>query len=336
MKLILRISTIPLMITFLQDLKEGKASTDQLADLFHHPDYLFEFSRYGVPVDDTIIEYFFRLNRMNEANIPELSSERKNMLKDKHQLWLRAYENPQKYRVLYDDIMGFATEENIQAVIKRCKNGLPNGVDLGDVNIISTMSIGMSFGYVFDNALHFDMMQLNDIADLLPLIAHETHHLAMWRFVSTFIDELTLEERYIFSFSGEGLAIKFCNNAQGRFSKAIDSGAPVNEGLDAFSMDYLNSRFDQDWVIFEQTLADIHTGKMTKDDVFEQLNAYWWNPYTEEQSKGDRPLLKQSKMYTFGNDLYGSIYDAFGKEALFDCIRHPRKAVECFRSIHKV
>jgi len=79
------------------------------------------------------------------------------------------------------------------------------------------MSIGTSFGYVFEGALHFDLMGFDEVnlKTLPSLLAHEIHHLVMLKYVSTFMDSLTLEERYILSFSGEGLAIKFCNNAKG-------------------------------------------------------------------------------------------------------------------------
>jgi len=198
------------------------------------------------------------------------------------------------------------------------------------------MSIGTSFGYVFDDALHFDLMGFNnDNLDVLPsLLAHEIHHLAMRKYVCGFIETLTPEERYIFHFSGEGLAVKFCNNAKGAISKPIDGSRPANEGLDDFSMNYLNERFDEALTVFEHTLADIRAGKMNDRDVFKQFEEYWWNPYTEEQNRDEEPLLKQSRIYSFGNDLFGAIYDTFGAETLFDCVRNPLKAVEYFKRIY--
>ncbi len=334
MKIHLHISSIPVMLTFLDDLKNGKANREQLVDLFNHLDYVYEFNRYNVSSKDEIIKYFLTMNSIAETEIPVLSSDRKTTLKDKHSLWLSAYENPKKFEARYDKMHSFITEASIESIIQRCKAGLPENIDIDDVNIISTMSIGMSFGYVFDGALHFDIMQLDDFDNLSSMLAHEIHHLAMWNFASEFIDKLTLEERYIFNFSGEGLAIKFCNNAKGRFSKPIYSQTAINEGLDEFSMNYLNNRFEESWTIFEETLADIRIGKMSKEDVFKQIEDYWWNPYAEGQKENEAPLLKQSRMYSFGNDLYGSIYDVYGSDVLFDCVRHPLKALECFRSIY--
>jgi len=98
-------------------------------------------------------------------------------------------------------------------------------------------------------------------------------------------------------------------------------------------MNYLNGRFEEAYKVFKDTLADIRAGTMTKNDVFKQLEDYWWNVYTDEQSRDEKPVLKQSRIYSFGNDLYGAIYDAYGLDLLFDCVRNPLRAVECFENI---
>jgi len=328
-------SSIKPMLGFLRDLKNDKADEQMLREILNHPDYDFEFRRYEIESKEPFIKYFMQLSTINETDIPEIDTKRKTILRDKHKKWLSAYENLEHYEMLYDKIKSSITDDTLEGINARVKRGLPGNTAIDDVRIISTMSIGPSFGYVFDGALHFDLMGFEDDSlDTLPsLIAHETHHLAMWKYVSAFIENLTLEERYIFQFTGEGLAIKFCNNAQGAISKAIDADCPINEGLDAFSIAYLNERFDEDFEVFEDTLDSIRAGKMDKDTVFKQFEEYWWNPYTDEQSRDEEPLLKQSRMYTFGNDLFGAIYDAHGNEKLFECVRNPLQAVEYFKQI---
>ena len=335
MKIDLCISSVIPMLDFLRALKSGQATKNQISDIFNHSDYDFEFRRYEISSKEPIIKYFAKLNSIGEAEIPILNSERKNMFREKHNLWLAAYDNPELYEEMYEKIISFITNETLENICLLVKKGLPINTDINKIRIISTMSIGTSFGYVFDNALHFDMMGFDkgSLETLPSLLAHEIHHLAMWDFVSTFINTLTLEERFVFSFSGEGLAVKFCNNAKGTISKEIYNNRPVNEGLDAFSMNYLNERFYECLEVFEDTLKKIRLNEMNKEDVFKQLEDYWWNPYTDEQSRDDKPLLKHSRIYSFGNDLYGAIYDAFGSEILFDCIIHPLKAVEYFNTI---
>ena len=333
MKIELHMSSIMPMVEFLRDLKNGRADKNQISDIFSHPDYDFEFRRYEIASKAPLIDYFMKINTIDESEIPELHSDRKNMLKYKHKRWLEAYESPGYYEALHDKIKAFITPDTLEDICVKVKKGLPANTDIDDIRIISTMSIGTSFGYVFDKAIHFDIMGFDNggLNTLPSQIAHEVHHLALWKWVSAFIDSFTLEERYIFNLSGEGLAIKFCNNAKGAVSKAIDDLHPVNEGLDDFSINYLNEHFDETMKVFKDTLIDIRSGKMNKEEMYKQFEDYWWNPYTEDQNFGDEPLLKQSRIYSFGNDLFGTIYDVYGAETLFDCVRHPLKAVEYFK-----
>ena len=337
MKIFLNVSSILPMLDFLRDLKSKRADANKIREIFNHKDYDFEFRRYEISQTEPFINYFMRLSDIKESEIPELDSRYKNMLKNKHTRWLNALENPDYYESLYKKITGSITDEALAGICETVKRGLPADANIDDIHIISTMSIGTSFGYVFDNALHFDIMGFNDdnLKSLPSLLAHEIHHLAMSKYASSLYGNFSPEERYIFNFTGEGLAVKFCNNAKGAVSKPLYANLPVNECLDEFSMEYLNSRFYEALGVFKESLSDIRAGKMKNEDIYEQFNKYWWNPYTEEQSRDEEPLLKQSLIYSFGNDLFGVIYDAFGADILFDCVRHPLKTVEYFEQAVK-
>ena len=330
-KIDFRMSSIVPMLNLLRDLKNGHADKSQISDILNHPDYDFEFRRYNIPSKEPFIDYFIQLNTIDESDIPTLHPGREFMLKNNHKHWLAAYENPDHYQALYDEITSLITDETFDEVYALLKKGLPANTDISNIPFISTMSIGTSFGYVFDGAVHFDIMgfdKYNCPVDILPsLIAHEIHHIAMERWASTFADSFTLEELFIFMFSIEGMAIKFCNNAEGVFSKAIDSTRP------AMKLDYLNERFYETYKVFENTLEKIRSGEMSRDDVALQWENYWTNLHTDEQSPDEQPLLGQSRNYSFGNDLFGTIYDVYGAETLFDCVKHPLKAVEYFRQI---
>lgn len=329
------LSSIPLMLEYLKNMKAGKASKKQIDDIMNHKDYIFEFNRYKPTSKEKIIDYFSSLNKIRECDIPEFSPDRKYALKIKHNLWLWAIENVEYYENLYRQMESFLSEKELFNICNIVRNGLPAHTNIGDVRIISTMSIGPSFGYVYDNALHFDLMGINrycTLQELPAIIAHETHHLAMLKYTADFRNRLTLEENYIFRFTGEGLAIKFCNNAKGAFSKPIYTDRRINEGLDDFSMKYLNEHFEESFEIFSKTLKNIRSGKTTKNDIEEQFNNFWWNPYLPEQSRDEDPLLKQTRIYSFGNDLFGIIYDAYGLDTLFDCVRNPVKTLQYFNS----
>lgn len=337
MQINLRMSSILLMLKFLQDLKMGKATHAQLSEIFNHPDYEYEFRRYGVTRKESVLDYFLNLNTIKESEIPFLRESRMTELKDKHSLWLFSYENPEHYGRLLSEVKQFITDEMLSEVAVIVNRGLPDGINMGNVDVICTMSIGGSFGYVFDGAFHFDLLRLaNDNLKVLPLLfAHEIHHVGMMRYQSEFEDTLSLEEWYIHSFASEGLAIKFCNNAQGIISKCLYEDRPANLGLDAFSMDYLNGKFDDALSVFKKTLADIRDGTISRDEVEQQFKDYWLNFHTEEQQAEETPRLSHPLLYSFGNDLFGAIYDAYGKEILFDCVRHPLKVIDYFEHLTK-
>jgi len=333
-KIDFQMSTIPQMLNFLHDLRSGQADRIQISEIFNLPDYDFEFRRYGIPDKELVIDYFMQLSTIDESEIPTLNPEREFMLRNNHKHWLNAYENPEHYKELYDRMKFLFTDEALENIYMQVRRGLPANIDLSDIQAISTMSIGTSFGYVFDGAIHFDLMGFDkydtDLEALPSIIAHEIHHIAMYRFIETFVESLTLAERFILEFSIEGLAIKFTNNAEGVFSKAIDSARPAWKG---FTMNYLNERFYDAYDVFESTLEKICSGEMNEADVAKQFQDYWMNMHTEEQSPDEQPLLTQSLVYSFGNDLFGAIYDVYGAETLFDCIRHPLKAADFFRQI---
>ena len=330
-KIDFRTSSIPSMLNFLRDLKNGEADRNQLVDIFNHPDYDYEFRRFDIPSKEPVIDYFMQLNTIDEADIPTLPG-RESMLRNNHKHWLAAYENPDHYQEVYDRMIAVVTDdETFDKAYALLKEGLPSDADISNIPLISTMSIGMSFGYAFDEAMHVDLMGFDkynfSMIALPELIAHEIHHIAIGRWADSFAGDFTLEELFVFMFSIEGLAIKFCNNAEGVFSKAIDSTRS------AWNLSYLNERFYETYEVFENTLEKIRSGEMSREDVAMQWENYWMNRHTDEQSPDEEPLLGQSRNYSFGNDLFGAIYDAYGAETLFDCVRHPLKSVEYFKQI---
>ena len=92
-------------------------------------------------------------------------------------------------------------------------------------------------------------------------------------------------------------------------------------------------RFRENLFAFADTLKGIRNGTL-KSKEMENLNeTFWWNPYTDDQSKTETPKLTHTRIYSFGNDFYGAIYDRYGRKTLFDCVRHPLKAIPLFREI---
>jgi len=336
MTLNLRTDSIAPMLQFLCDLKSGCATASQIADILNHPDYDYEFRRYGAE-KHPMVNYFMNLNNIPYSEIPVLRESRPTELKDKHHLWIAALDCPSSFDKLLCKVQSLISGDVLSEVSAMVLAGLPNDISVGVIDVVCTMSIGGSFGYVYDGAFHIDLLRLGIADDMLKglplLIAHEAHHVAMMKYESTYVNDFTLEQMFIHSFSCEGLAIKFCNNAEGNFSKSLYSHIPVNAGLDTFTMDYLNGKFEEALGVFENTLSGIRAGKISQDEFWTHYNDYWLNFHADGQQPDETPLLQHSLEYSFGNDLYGAIYDYFGKKTLFDCVRNPEKVLECFYAV---
>lgn len=213
-------------------------------------------------------------------------------------------------------------------------NGFPKGYRFNDCKIIFTCGIGQSFGYANENGMHFDIMQLfrhYENEHFKEMIAHEIHHLIFLDNIE--FQEKNLEGYFLQWFAIEGLAIKFTNNAQGVLSKRFQPDKPANLGLDIDSIEYLNNHFDVTYAEFQRTIADIRRGKVkTAEEVRELLVGYWFNLYAEGQNKEEVPQLKQSRLYAMGNDLWGTLYDVYGMDKLYEILTHPETFIDNFNN----
>lgn len=327
----LRISSIPIMLEYLTRPNTESSSIVLVRNIFEHEDYQFEVKRYGLHSVENLVSYFSRLKSIQAKDIPDLSDDRKNVLRDKHNLWLDCASNPQKYYNRYEKLKHILCEENIQNLQRKLSDAFPSDVAINDASIVSTLSFGPSFGYVYENALHLDLFGIEDICTIeeLPyIILHEMHHLQIQKLIgsyNSFTKDFSLLDGYIFRFTGEGLAIKFCNNAEGIVSKRIDNHLNANIGIPAISV--LNNHFEEHFNLFKDTIKRIKQKSVTASEIDEQFRSYWWNPYLY---KNEIAFLDQTAIYSFGNEIFGTIFDAFGIEILFECFYNPTKAIEYF------
>lgn len=319
------------MLEYLTRPNTESSSIVLVRNIFEHQDYQFEVKRYGLHSVENLVSYFSRLKSIQAEDIPDLSDDRKNALRDKHNLWLDCASNPQKYYNRYEKLKHILCEENIQNLQRKLSAAFPNDIAINDASIVSTLSFGPSFGYVYENALHLDLFGIEDICTIeeLPyIILHEMHHLQIQKLIgsyNSFTKDFSLLDDYIFRFTGEGLAIKFCNNAEGIVSKRIDNHLNANIGIPAISV--LNNHFEEHFNLFKDTIKRIKQKSVTASEIDEQFRSYWWNPYLY---KNEVAFLDQTAIYSFGNEIFGTIFDAFGTEILFECFYNPTKAIEYF------
>ncbi len=319
----LRMSSIPLMLEYVSGLASCPGDRAAAGRILAHEDYRFELRRYKIPSAEHLIDYFSRLDTIAPEEIPDLSGDhRRNHLREKHSQWLDCIADPQKYAGRYERLKALFTDGFLAELQGRLIGMFPRGTDMIPAPAaVSTLSFGRSFGYPHEGAVHLDLFGIDECAsleDLPRIVLHEMHHLQMMKMAEGVSGEESLLERYIRSFAWEGLAVKFCNNAEGVLSRRLEPGEPANQGVTSIPL--LNRRFEEHFRLFCDTVEGIRAGTFTEEDMDRQRGEVWMNPYL----LGAEPL-DQLAVYSLGNELYGCVYDAFGLDAVFACFDHPAR-----------
>ncbi len=81
---------------------------------------------------------------------------------------------------------GLASPEPLLNLQARLDAAFPGNVDIDDTEVISTLSFGPSFGYVYENALHLDLFGIEKyctMEELPAIILHEMHHLQVQKMI---------------------------------------------------------------------------------------------------------------------------------------------------------
>ena len=251
----LRMSSIPLMLEYVAGLASRPGDRETVRRILDHEDYQFELRRYELPSAEHLIDYFSRLNTIPPEEIPDLSEDhRRNHLREKHGQWLDCIGAPQKYADRYERLKALFTDDFLAELQNRLAGMFPRGTEMiSDPAVVSTLSFGRSFGYPHEGALHLDLFGIDEYCTLeeLPrIVLHEMHHLQMMKMAEGVSGEESLLERYIRSFAWEGLAVKFCNNAEGVLSRRLEPGEPANQGVTSIPL--LNRRFEEHFRLLDR------------------------------------------------------------------------------------
>lgn len=308
------------VFALLKKKKAGMLKREEAENLLKHEDYQFEFSRYEGRVSESeFVDYLLNFETLRAEEIENYD------LRNHHSFWLDLYENLTWFEQKTEKFFQTYNHDLLAEASRIAEAGFPKGFRFQDCKIIFTCGIGQSFGYAHEHGMHFDIMQLFRLYEnenFKLLIAHEMHHLMFLEHIP--FDETNPEGYFLQWFAIEGLAVKFTGNAQGVLSKKLHPEQEANLGLDAYSMEYANNRFNTHLSEFKRHIAAIRSGEIkTADEVRHLLVSYWFDLYAEGQSREEVPRLKQPKLYAFGNDLWGTLYDVYGMEALYETLVHP-------------
>lgn len=320
MNIEVRYSNVGNMLKLFGDLRNGSFNRYELVELLEHQDYAVEFERYGTRVEkEEFIDYFSSIPYIRVEDIENED------LKAHHKYYIDVLENIELYKEKAK-VLENLTLESVYEDVQVALEGLPDNMSLPDLRFIFTFGVGKSSGWVNENNIHFDFLQLvKDSAfhELNSIIAHEVHHFGMNKLYEKInMNSLNLKELFFLYFSGEGLAVKYCNNGKGILSKSIYK-SPENVGLDDFTWEYLNNDFYNTMAVFRKTVEGINSQEITARDELEQkIVRYWMSLYTDSQDKNETPMLKHSRIYSFGNEIWGIIHDCFGKNKVFEILNN--------------
>jgi len=328
----IRLDTVHSMLNVCKKHKEGKLFESELLELLNHSDYGLEFERYnleGLPLSKItkteFVDYFMNLLTINEDDIKNVR------LKMRYPDFIFFFNNLDYYEEKIKKIYNLDKRIFNDGLQYAC-NGLPEIELFNKLNIIFTISIGNSFGWPYENCVHFDVINLFKIMDIDNLevfkafIGHEVHHIGLIRYSNDIYNRnLSLEEYFYLFFSFEGLAVKYCNNSEGFLTKRIYKDIGTNIGLDEFTWNYFRDEFEEMYKNFRLHLELIRTGKIDDMEKLNQLlGEYWLTPYTKEQNKDEQPKLKHYRSYYMGTEIWGVIHDVLGKEKVFDVLNNPK------------
>jgi hypothetical protein len=315
------------MLDIMERFNVGDDVTEDLGRLLEHEDYQIELERYknhlariGFTKED-YIEYFINIRN---TSVNTISSKG---LKYRVNDLLYIIDNVDYYRGVYNRIEKF-DESYVLNALEKTRLGLPDDIKLNDIRIIFSIGLGVSGGWIYKNYTHFDLKVVIDKKTeqgLLNTIAHECHHMGYNKMFEGILEnELKepMDSTLMFYLSGEGTAIKYCNNFEGVLTNKIYEDEEIS--INRISYDYYRSNFDDIYHIFKLDIEALRTGKIKDIKEFEDLfmNHYFYRD-VEIDGKLNENYLGQPVAYHFGADVWGIIHDTYGREKVFDLLRNP-------------
>lgn len=317
-------ATIKRMIKIIKDFKQGLDIREELEHLLSHEDYIVELERYnnaggprgGFSKED-FIRFFLNIDNLRYEDIENVR------LKARLEKFKYFIENIEKYEeklCLLEDI----TVEKVREALKKTRYGLPDTVEFDEVKLIFSIGLGPSGGWFYKNYSQYDVIIFLESFDeevMLNTIAHEYHHVGLNQFFSKLEqNKSTLEDEFYAMFSGEGFAVKYCNNYNGLLSKSIYADKQ-NLGLDKYSYQYFIDEFHQIYSMFLSDLKDIRSGKIsTFEELMQVIVSHWITLKSNRVKENEPDDLQQSLNYFLGAEIWGLIHDIYGKDKVYEIL----------------
>lgn len=316
MKIEISNATVAPMTAWLKEAeKTGVRDEEKLRQILSMPDYEIEFRRYGDPglpvcgiSFEEAVDFFLHFDEKDFEN-PRLSGKKETFL---------AFYNDLDARLQRIELINSITPNDLNLVEKLLENGLPEHLlqELDHFTVLLTISIGNSMGWPYGNYIHFDVANLDTIADketFLHVLAHEIHHIMFSRLLP---EDMTPQQYFFVNFAFEGLAVHFCNNAS-------TLGKPSKYAGKMFAIEENDWKFyeEQHRELIQKVLADGERAKkMTVEQVDALVRQYEQFTFTSLKT-GETRKVFQYPTYYAGCCLWGRLDLELGKERLFEVLK---------------
>ena len=312
MKINIHQETVAPMIAWLKAARDqGVRDEKALRAILSMPDYGVEFQRYAdpnLPVCgihfEEAVDFFLHFDEKDFEN-PRLAYKKENFL---------AFYNDLDNRLKKLEMLRSITPEDLRLVEQLLENGLPDSLvaEMDHFTVLLTVSIGNSMGWPYGEYIHFDVANLDSLADketFLHVLAHEIHHIMFSQLVP---EQMSPQQYFFVNFAFEGLAVHFCNNA-------ATPGKPAKYPGPTLGMDEPGWQFyrEQHAQLMQKVLADGEKAKdLTMEQVAELVSGYEQFTFTSLKTGETRTVLQYPTYYA-GCCLWGRIDLALGKDRLF-------------------
>jgi hypothetical protein len=247
--------------------------------------------------------------------------------------WQGAWQDLASFQKSVQIILAFDLKSAIQKGVIEAQKWLPEKMKIPDFYFFVHPN-GGSTAFAIEDNQGYDFFQLDkdslgnlDVASLVETVAHESHHLGLDIKQPSFkTKEDSLAFRFLLTFVAEGSASKLVDNLPGGlFAQVNANSAAKNFPADIAAIWQTYTRQEKTiFKEFERDFQKIYQKKYNLDSIQKRIQTYWLNG-------------KKGRAYFLGSELYGAVYQAFGKAKTLEMIEKPHLLLKTYnRAVWKI
>lgn len=239
--------------------------------------------------------------------------------------WTKYYPNLLLYETQLRQLEAADLHKSINDGVRYAQGWLPTEWKIPNF-YLAVIPNGGSPAFTIDGAQGYDFFQLSqsgtgeiDLNWLVGTVSHESHHLGMRSTASSGLSPADAMAYQVLTLSvAEGVATYFISGPPPGRAPALPEAR-----FHVFTPDLAKAWNDgiaqEEDMVQHQTasLDKALAGELTQNEFDTELRDYWLNGVV-------------GRAYVLGSEMFGAIYTAFGKEAVFSAIQDPRRLFELY------